>query len=223
MSKLGLLKDSDFKAMHDRKLPVTFEDFETVEEFCKIVEKDVKFLEGLRIMDYSLFLIVLEVPRPQEENKGEEGANPGETHEQTMYSRHEGSQNFDQTGHSKHFTMQIDDIEQKKKEDDLYNKLEELIKFGRFVMFSPSKRYVYLMGLIDYLGKWNMSKKFEMYGKTLLAHFIRQNTDFSVKPPHEFARRFLRKVKRVFRVEKQDKRQGKFGSQHNSIMDPRMS
>lgn len=76
-------------------------------------------------------------------------------------------------------------------------------------MFSPSKRYVYLMGLIDYLGKWNMSKKFEMYGKTLLAHFIRQNTDFSVKPPHEFARRFLRKVKRVFRVEKAERRQVK--------------
>jgi len=73
---------------------------------------------------------------------------------------------------------------------------------GRFVMFSPSKRFVYLMGLIDYLGKWNMNKRLEMYGKTFLAHFIRQNTDFSVKPPHEFARRFLKKVKRVFRVQK---------------------
>ena len=62
MSKLGLLKDSDFKCMHDRKLPVTYEDMETVEEFIRIVESDVRFLEGLRIMDYSLFLIVLEVP-----------------------------------------------------------------------------------------------------------------------------------------------------------------
>jgi hypothetical protein len=40
-------------------------------------------------------------------------------------------------------------------------------------MFSPSKRFVYLMGLIDYLGKWNMNKRLEMYGKTFLAHFIR--------------------------------------------------
>lgn len=62
MSKLGLLKDSDFKCMHDRKLPVTYEDMETVEEFIRIVESDVRFLEGLRIMDYSLFLIVLEIP-----------------------------------------------------------------------------------------------------------------------------------------------------------------
>ena len=62
--------------------------------------------------------------------------------------------------------------------------LDELIKMGKFVMFSPSKRFVYLMGIIDYLGRWNFSKKFEMYGKTFLAHFIRQNTDFSVKPPH---------------------------------------
>lgn len=114
----------------------------------------------------------------------------------------------------------MDDQEYKNKEEDLYNKLEELIKFGRFVMFSPSKKYVYLMGLIDYLGKWNMSKKFEMYGKTLLAHFIRQNTDFSVKPPHEFARRFLRKVKKVFKVEKVDKRP-KLPFQ--SMIDPRVS
>lgn len=63
MSKLGLLKDSDFKVMHDRKLPVTLDDLETVEEFIRIIESDVRFLEGLRIMDYSLFLIVLEVPR----------------------------------------------------------------------------------------------------------------------------------------------------------------
>jgi hypothetical protein len=38
MSKLGLLKDSDFKCMHDRKLPVTFDDFETLEEFITTIE-----------------------------------------------------------------------------------------------------------------------------------------------------------------------------------------
>mmetsp|Transcript_14184 Transcript_14184/g.10238 ORF Transcript_14184/g.10238 Transcript_14184/m.10238 type:complete len:91 (-) Transcript_14184:63-335(-) len=68
-------------------------------------------------------------------------------------------------------------------------------------MYSPSKRFVYLMGLIDYLGKWNLQKKSELYGKTFLAHFIRQNTDFSVKPPHEFANRFLKKVKKLYKVE----------------------
>jgi hypothetical protein len=68
-------------------------------------------------------------------------------------------------------------------------------------MFSPSKRFVYLMGLIDYLGRWNLNKKSELIGKTFLAHFVRQNTDFSVKPPHEFARRFLRKVKKIFKVQ----------------------
>lgn len=48
--------------MHDRKLPVTFDDLDTVEEFIKTIESDVRFLESLRIMDYSLFLIILEVP-----------------------------------------------------------------------------------------------------------------------------------------------------------------
>ncbi len=58
------------------------------------------------------------------------------------------------------------------------------------------------MGLIDYLGKWNMNRRLEMLTKQLRAHFIRQNTDFSVKPPDEFAKRFTRKVRRIFRVPK---------------------
>ena len=62
MGKLGLLKDSDFKCMHDRKLPVGRENAEIIKEFSRAVERDVRFLEGLRIMDYSLFLIVLKVP-----------------------------------------------------------------------------------------------------------------------------------------------------------------
>ncbi len=70
------------------------------------------------------------------------------------------------------------------------------------VMYAPSGRFVYLMGLIDYLGKWNITRRGEMYGKTFLAHFIRQDTDFSVKPPDEFAKRFLKYVKKVFKAEK---------------------
>ncbi len=66
-------------------------------------------------------------------------------------------------------------------------------------MFSPSKKFIYLMGIIDYLGKWNMSKRLEMYSKTFLAHFNRLKTDFSVKPPHEFANRFLTKSRRIFK------------------------
>ena len=63
MSKLGLLKDSDFKCMHDRRLPVQAGDLLVVEKFIENIVADVRFLEGLRIMDYSLFLIVLEVPQ----------------------------------------------------------------------------------------------------------------------------------------------------------------
>jgi len=71
-------------------------------------------------------------------------------------------------------------------------------------MYSPSKRFCYIMGLIDYLGKWNMNKRLEMFGKKVRAHFIRQNTDFSVKPPDEFAKRFKKKVRRIFRLPKED-------------------
>jgi len=68
MSKLGLLKDSDFKCLHNRRLPVTAEDMGTVESFIKTIELDIRFLESLRIMDYSLFLIVLEVPQITRKN-----------------------------------------------------------------------------------------------------------------------------------------------------------
>ena len=62
MSKLGLLKDSDFKLIHDRKLPVSADDYNEGLRFEETVLADVKFLENLRIMDYSLFLIILEMP-----------------------------------------------------------------------------------------------------------------------------------------------------------------
>ena len=93
-------------------------------------------------------------------------------------------------------------------------------------MYSPTHKYVYLMGLIDYLGKWNIQKKSELLGKTFLAHFIRQNTDFSVKPPHEFANRFLKKVKRIFKVhakedacERNRKKMHAFNNANNDIFN----
>ena len=63
--------------------------------------------------------------------------------------------------------------DKKVKEDELLASIDDLVRHNRFVMYSPSKRFVYLMGLIDYLGRWNLNKRSEMYGKTFLAHFIR--------------------------------------------------
>ena len=102
----------------------------------------------------------------------------------------------------KYTIITVEDPDRRQKEEDFMARLEELQRLGRFVMYSPSKRYCYIMGLIDYLGKWNMNKRLEMFGKSLRAHFIRQNTDFSVKPPDEFAKRFIKKVRRIFRVPK---------------------
>jgi len=45
--------------MHNRVLPIGEEQEDMLLEFASIVEKDVRFLEGLKIMDYSLFLIVI--------------------------------------------------------------------------------------------------------------------------------------------------------------------
>ena len=69
--------------------------------------------------------------------------------------------------------ISFEEQERRQKEDEFLKRLEELEGLGRFIMFSPSKKFCYIMGLIDYLGKWNMNKRLEMYGKTFLAHFIR--------------------------------------------------
>lgn len=111
--------------------------------------------------------------------------------------------------------MTVDDPERRAKEEEFLLRLDELRAQGRIVMFSPSRRFVYIMGLIDYLGKWNMNRKLEMLTKQLRAHFIRQNTDFSVKPPDEFAKRFTRKVRRIFRVDKNALQQRITGEQQN--------
>jgi hypothetical protein len=211
MQKLGLLKDSDFKCMHDRKLPVSGDDIEEVTRFSNTIVADVKFLESLRIMDYSLFLIVLEVPPGMILPKVMVGQNGSKIENPSTVSVEEikmqcNEIDFNQgrgnqtESCAKYTIVSVEDPERKQKEEEFMARLEELHRMGRIVLYSPTKRFCYIMGLIDYLGKWNMNKRLEMLGKSLRAHFIRQNTDFSVKPPDEFARRFIRKVKRIFRL-----------------------
>lgn len=56
------------------------------------------------------------------------------------------------------------------------------------------------MGIIDYLGEWNLQKIGEAVGKKFKAHFTRQDTNFSAKPPGEYADRFLSKIKSIFKA-----------------------
>lgn len=74
---------------------------------------------------------------------------------------------------NKYTMITIDDPEIRQKQEEFMQRLDELRRLGRIVLFSPSKRFCYIMGLIDYLGKWNMNKRLEMFGKSLRAHFIR--------------------------------------------------
>ncbi len=48
--------------MHNKKLPVTTSQADAIQEFTNLVEKDVRFLESHRIMDYSLFLVIIQLP-----------------------------------------------------------------------------------------------------------------------------------------------------------------
>ena len=52
--------------MHNGVLKVEHQHECQVLEFFSTIEKDVKFLQGLDIMDYSLFLIIIQVPQDRE-------------------------------------------------------------------------------------------------------------------------------------------------------------
>lgn len=189
MSKLGLLKDSDFKLIHDRKLPVSADDYYEGLRFEEMVTADVKFLENLRIMDYSLFLIILEMPPsaipPTNNNTAiDRNDHPNMTSaeeikiqcneldlNQLKEQQQEHQNNQDSL--AKYTVLTVDDPERRAKEEEFMQRLDELRAQGRIVMFSPSRRFVYIMGLIDYLGKWNMNRRLEMLTKQLRAHFIR--------------------------------------------------
>ena len=116
-------------------------------------------------MDYSLFLIVLQVPRTEEARNSE-----------TMNIVYKDNEPKIHTiGDHSLSSSRVETLasEKKKQEDEVITTVDELIRHNRFVMYSPSHKYVYLMGLIDYLGRWNLNKKSELLGKTFLAHFIR--------------------------------------------------
>jgi hypothetical protein len=84
-----------------------------------------------------------------------------------------GNYNANNESVNKYTMITVDDPEIRQKQEEFMQRLDELRRLGRIVLFSPSKRFCYIMGLIDYLGKWNMNKRLEMLGKSLRAHFIR--------------------------------------------------
>lgn len=71
LNKVSFLKDSDFKCLHDRRLPLALEEIKTLEVFQSTIGADIRFLESLRIMDYSLLLVVVELPQSGNSEGGE--------------------------------------------------------------------------------------------------------------------------------------------------------
>ena len=66
-------------------------------------------------------------------------------------------------------------------------------------MRSPFGNFLYIVGIIDFLQLFTIKKQGERFGKNIFSFVKRTNTDFSCKPPKEYATRFRKKVKKVFR------------------------
>ena len=57
---------------------------------------------------------------------------------------------------------------------------------------SSCSRYVYHLGLIDYLQKYNFAKKFEHFVKTKV---LLKGEGISASPPGTYAKRFMRSMR----------------------------
>jgi hypothetical protein len=181
LKKLGLLKDEDFLRIH-KALFVDMDCKMEVEMLNSSLGKDVKFLTDLNIMDYSLFVVILQAPNDD----------PCMRDSNTEHQDSD-SEDVDPESHSSSFT---------EKQANLTKAIASLVAGNKYVLYSRKRNFIYLVGLIDYLQKYIRKKKLERLGKQLVAfnNLSEGDTDFSCQPPEQYAQRFMEKVTQVFIV-----------------------
>jgi len=193
LKKLGLLKDEDFLRMH-KCLLVNVDCKMEVEMLNASLEKDAKFLTALNIMDYSLFVVIIQAPNDDPYMR-DSNTDPQETE-----SEEEVDHDHDPETNSSNFT---------EKQMNLAKAVSSLIAGNKYVLYSRKRNFIYLVGLIDYLQKYIRKKKLERLGKQLVAfnNLNEDDTDFSCQPPEQYFQRFMDKVTEVFKfVEGDDER-----------------
>jgi hypothetical protein len=183
LKKLGLLKDEDFMRIH-KALFVDMDCKMEVEMLLSSIAKDVKFLTELNIMDYSLFLVILQAPNDDPCMRNSNSNNEPMESDSDAEGDHETN--------SASFTEQ--------KQALLTKAISSLASGNKYVLYSGKRNFIYLVGLIDYLQKYIRKKKLERLGKQLVAfnNLNEGDSDFSCQPPEQYSVRFMEKVAQVF-------------------------
>lgn len=178
LKKLGLLKDEDFLKLH-KYLFVDMDSEMEVEMMNASIAKDVKFLTDLKIMDYSLFVVIVQAP------------------DNDPFMRNSSSTNQDSDSEDE---PETNSNSQSEKQAGLTKAIASMASSNKYILYSKQRNFIYLVGLIDYLQKYIRKKKFERLGKQLVAfnNLNEGDTDFSCKPPEEYCQRFMEKVTQVF-------------------------
>ena len=86
------------------------------------------------------------------------------------------------------------------------------------VLYSPSREFAYLFGIIDILQEYDLQKILEGVTKKTRSRFKgKRNPDISCQPPPEYAQRFLANLPPVFQV---DRDLGEEGIGGRSLLHP---
>lgn len=180
LKKLGLLKDEDFQRIH-KALFVDMDSKMEVEMLNASLKKDVKFLTDLNIMDYSLFVIILHAPNED----------PIQRDSQTDKEDSESEDDNNRSTNGSSYT---------EKQAGLSKTISSLVADNKYVLYSRKRKFIYLVGLIDYLQKYVRKKKLERLGKQLVAfnNHKEDDGDFSCQPPEQYSVRFMEKSTQVF-------------------------
>ena len=181
LKKLGLLKDEDFMKIHGA-LFVDMDCKMEVEMLNASLGKDVQFLTDLNIMDYSLFIVILQAPNI----------------DPIMRESNQTTNDSDSEIEGGSITNNSHNTELK--QANLTKAISSLVAGNKYVLYSRKRNFIYLVGLIDYLQKYVRKKKLERLGKQLVAfnNLNNDDTDFSCQPPEQYSVRFMEKATQVF-------------------------
>jgi len=159
LKDLGVLKDLDFDRFEE-KIHI---DSSSKDKLYKMLQKDIKFLSSMGLVDYSLAVYVIDRNKHnQKENEEEE----------------------DRSGLKKSNKTNSSTSSRNSKSG------ESLV-----ALKSTREEKYYHIGIIDYLIKFNLRKRSEVFFKKLGA--LNPNLDISVQKPAYYGERFIKYMKKI--------------------------
>lgn len=164
------LKDKNLLAMNANKIWIRFQEKDR-HQILRTMRKDVRIMENYNLMDYSLLMCIQENPDYVPVVREFRDANRTSTNsDMTMRS-----------SNARRISVASDSGEM--------SALKTRFQGNRHKFLSRCGRYIYHIGIIDYLQDYHIEKKFENF---LKFRVLMKGAGISAVPPCDYAERFLR-------------------------------